>query len=77
MLKRLLIRQNKNTFIRRFGEIGYIVSQLTRHDRNYNDTGADFLEKISRDPKDIDIIVRELLPLYQDISFEELRTDFI
>ena len=77
MLKNLLIRQNKNTFIRRFGEIGYIVSQLTRHDRNYNDTGADFLEKISRDPKETDIIVRELLPLYQDISFEELKTDFI
>ena len=77
MSKSLLVKQNKYTFIRRYGNIGYITNQLTKHDRNYNETGADFLEKISRDPKEADIIVRELLPIYQDISFEELKTDFI
>ncbi len=71
------IRQTKDTFIRCYETIGYITNQLTKHDRNYNETGADFLEKINRDPKDIDIIVRELLPLYEDISFEELKTDFV
>jgi len=71
------IRQTKDTFIRCFGNIGYITNQLTKHDQNYNETGADFLHIISREPKEIDLIVNELLQLYQDISFEELKDDFI
>ncbi len=71
------IRQTKDTFIRRYGNIGYITNQLTKQDCNYNETGADFLEKINRLPKDIDLIVKELLPLYQDITFKELKADFI
>jgi len=73
----MLIRQTKDTFIRRFANIGYITNQLTKHDLNFNETGADFLDKISREPKEIDAIVNEILPLYQDISFEELKADFI
>jgi radical SAM protein with 4Fe4S-binding SPASM domain len=73
----MLIRQTKDTFIRRYGDIGYITNQLTKHDLNFNETGADFLEKISREPKEIDLIVNELLSLYEDISFEELKSDFI
>jgi len=73
----LLIRQTKDTFIRRFGNIGYITNQLTKHDLNFNETGADFLEKLSRVPKDIDLIINELLPLYNDISFENLKVDFL
>lgn len=73
----MLLRQTKDTFIRRFGNIGYITNQLSKHDRNYNETGADFLDKISREPKEIDQIVKELLQVYQDISFDELKTDFI
>ncbi len=72
-----LIRQCKDTFIRRFGNIGYIANQLTKHDRNYNETGADFLEKIQREAKDVDAIVRELLSLYQDVEFNELKADFL
>ena len=68
----MLIRQTKDSFIRRYGNIGYISNQLTKHDLNFNETGADFLDHISREPKDIDVIVNEILPLYQDISFEEL-----
>lgn len=73
----MFLRQTKDTFIRRFGNIGYINNQLTKHDLNFNDTGADFIEQISRELKDIDMIVNELIPLYQDISFEELKADFI
>ena len=72
----MLIRQTKDTFIRRFVNIGYISNQLTKHDLNFNETGADFLEQISREPKTVDTIVNEILPLYQDISFEELKADF-
>jgi len=73
----MIVRQAKDTFIRRFGNIGYITNQLTKHDLNFNETGADFLDSISREPKEIDKIVNEILPLYKDISFEELKTDFI
>jgi radical SAM protein with 4Fe4S-binding SPASM domain len=73
----MLVRQCKNTFIRRFSDIGYITNQLTKHDLSFNETGADFLDKIKRQPKDIDEIVHEIIPLYQDISFEELRSDFV
>lgn len=71
------IRQTKDSFIRTFGTIGYITNQLTKHDLNFNETGADFLKQISREPKEIDLIVQELLPLYHDVSFEELKADFI
>ena len=73
----MLIRQTKDTFIRRYGNIGYITNQLTKHDLNFNETGADFLDQICRLPKDTDAIVNELLPLYQGISFKELKADFI
>lgn len=73
----MLIRQTKDTFIRRYGNIGYVTNQLTKHDLNFNETGADFLDQIIREPKEIDTIVNEIHPLYQDISFEELKSDFI
>ena len=72
-----LIRQTKDTFIRRFGNIGYITNQLTKHDLNFNETGADFLAAISRKPKDVDTIINEVIVNYCDISFEELKADFI
>jgi radical SAM protein with 4Fe4S-binding SPASM domain len=73
----MLVRQTKDTFIRCYNNIGYISNQLTKHDKNYNETGADFLKKIGRNAKNIDLIINELLLLYQDVSFEELKTDFI
>ena len=73
----IFVKQNKDTFIRRYGDIGYITNQLTKHDRNYNFSGADFLDKLTRKLKEIEAVVYELLPIYQDISFEELKTDFI
>ncbi|MBU1632676.1 MAG: radical SAM protein, partial [Nanoarchaeota archaeon] len=72
-----LVRQCKDTFIRKFGEIGYISSQLTKHDRVYDSVGAVFLEKISRLPQKIDNIVDEILPLFIDVSREVLYQDFI
>ena len=52
----MLIRQTKDTFIRRYGDIGYITNQLTKHDRVFNETGGDFLESINRTPKRIDLL---------------------
>ena len=38
----MLVKQSKNTFIRFFDNKGYITNQMTRKDRLYNETGADF-----------------------------------
>lgn len=74
----MLLRQSKNTFIRFWDGCGYITNQMTRHDRMYNDIGADFLHGISRKSQTIDEIVAHLQTLYGDsVSPEKLRKDFI
>lgn len=72
----MLIKQSKNSYIRCTNRYGYIVNQLTKHDRVYNKTGADFLSKINREPQDIDAIVRSLVDEYEGVSYEELMDDF-
>jgi radical SAM protein with 4Fe4S-binding SPASM domain len=71
------VRLTKDSFIRCFGINGYITNQLTKHDLHYNETGTDFLDKITREPKEIDTIVTELISLYSDISYNDLKEDFI
>ena len=58
----MLIRQSKNTFIRIYdnGQLGYITNQLTRHDRTYSESGAYFLQQITRVPKNTEFIIDEL-----------------
>lgn len=74
----MLVRQSKNTFIRFIGDKGYITNQMTRHDRTYNETGADFLREINRQPQEVDDIVNRLQALYGDsIGHEELKAEFM
>lgn len=74
----MLVRQSKNTFVRFWDEYGYIMNQLTRHDRMYNDIGADFLHEITRQPQDVEIIINRLQSLYGDsVSKKKLRQDFL
>ena len=74
----MLVRQSKNTFIRLYDNVGYITNQLTRYDRSYNETGADFLSKISREPQEIENIILELYNLYGDsVALDKLNVFFI
>ena len=74
----MLVRQGKNTFIRSYFGKGYISNQLTRFDRIYNETGADFLNEISRIPQNVDDILDRLQALYGDsVTREALRVEFI
>ena len=75
----MLIRQSKNSFIRIYdeGKLGYINNQLTKHDRTYDEIGADFLAQLSRQPKTIEQIVDSLTLLYSDIDKKTLQEDFI
>ena len=73
----MLLRQTKNTFIRFIDQFGYITNQMTRHDRTYNETGADFLRQISRKPKTIAECVAHLQLEYgESVSPEKLERDF-
>jgi radical SAM protein with 4Fe4S-binding SPASM domain len=76
--RKMLIRQSKNSFIRIYdeGKLGYINNQLTKHDRTYDEAGADFLSQITRQPKGVDEIVNHLYTLYEDVEKETLRKDF-
>lgn len=74
----MLVRQSKNTFIRFNGEYGYITNQMTRHDRSYNETGADFLREINRVPQNVDDILQRLSALYgNSVSSQKLKDDFM
>ena len=75
----MLIKQSKNTYIRIYdnGTIGYILNQLTRHDRTYDETGADFLSLLSRQARDIEDIVNALCLMYKDAERSELYRDFM
>lgn len=74
----MLVRQGKNTFIRFYDEEGYIMNQMTRYDRVYNETGTDFLHEISRKATDVNIIVERLKNLYDEtVSKEMLYKEFI
>lgn len=73
----MLVRQSKNSFIRTTERYGYIVNQLTRQDRCYNETGADWLKEIKREPQNIDDIINRLLPIYEGVDYDTLRADFI
>ncbi len=72
------IKLSKNSFVRIYdnGQLGYITNQLTKHDRAYNETGADFLAQIKRQPRSIEECVESLCKLYCDATKEELAADF-
>lgn len=73
----MVYRQSKNTFIRFWDDCGYITNQMTRHDRMYNETGADFLHEICRVPQTIDKAIEHLQTLYgNSVSQEKLCADF-
>ena len=73
----MLIRQSKDTFIRTTKRYGYATNQLTRHDRVYDEFGADILNEISREPREVDDIVQHLLTIYEGVDFDALKTDVI
>ncbi len=72
-----LIRLSKNSFIRTTNRYGYITNQLTRHDRSYDEFGADLLREISREPREIDDIIKHLMTIYENVDFYTLKTDFM
>ena len=77
-MKDKYIKLSKNSFVRFYddGALGYITNQLTKQDRAYNETGADFLKQITRKPRTICECVEKLKCVYEDVSIVELENDF-
>lgn len=73
----MYIKQSKNSFIRTTEHYGYITNQLTRHDRCYNEFGADLLRELSRKPQKVDDIINRLLQIYEGVNYNTLRKDFM
>ena len=71
-----LVRLCADTFVRRYGECGYVTSQLFKRDRLYNETGADFLAALTRQAQSRDDLVAKLSALYADAPLQELTADF-
>lgn len=73
----MYIKQSKNSFIRVTKKYGYITNQLTRQDRCYDETGADWLREINREPQLIEDIVARILPQYEDVDYQTLYNDYM
>lgn len=75
--EQLLVRQCKDSFTRVFDDVGYITNQLTQRDYAYDDVGTVFLRQISRTPKKVSQIVKQLKALFSDVPEETLEADLL
>ena len=68
---------SKNSFIRILdeGRVGYIRNQLLNIDCLFNETGADFLREIKREPREELTILKNLKLIYCDVEDYELKND--
>lgn len=73
----MLVKQSKNSFIRCTDNYGYITNQLTRYDRVYNDSGAEFLRQLSHAPKDIKSMLLSLEEVYGQEAMDLVEKDFL
>ncbi|MBQ7169660.1 MAG: radical SAM protein [Synergistaceae bacterium] len=72
----MLVCLAEDSFVRTFGDVGYIVSQLTKQDRIYDINGKIFLQQLTRKPQDINEIVNSLMKIYTGADREEIAGDF-
>jgi len=73
----MLVKQNQDTFIRKFGSLGYITNQLTKKDRVYDEVGSIFLASLSRTAKSVDAIINEIFSQFADVTLDQLKPDVI
>ena len=72
----MLVCLTKDSFVRSFGDIGYITNQRTKQDRIFDINGKIFLQQLTRKPKDINEIIDALMKIYTGADREELAGDF-
>lgn len=72
----MLIKQNRDTFIRFYGDVGYIKNQRLDLDLVYNETGKYYLGQITREPQEFGGMVDRLVDLFIGASREIIEDDF-
>ncbi|MBQ3396344.1 MAG: radical SAM protein [Synergistaceae bacterium] len=72
----MLVCLANDSFVRTFGDIGYITNQLTRQDRIFDINGKIFLQQLTRKPKNINVIIDDLMKIYTGADREEIAEDF-
>jgi radical SAM protein with 4Fe4S-binding SPASM domain len=70
-----LYRLHQDAFVREIGPYGYLYSQLTKHDRTYNESGRDFLFALSREPQSFDALFGKIAAQYEDSAGDAIRRD--
>ncbi|MBT5988257.1 PqqD family peptide modification chaperone, partial [bacterium] len=73
----MLVKQSQDTFIRKFGDLGYITNQLTKKDRVYDESGSIFLTSLTRTAKSVDDITNEIFSQFADVSLDQIKPDII
>jgi len=73
----MLFRQKFDTFIRFYDGIGYIISKSNHSDRVVDKSGAVFLNAISRKPKQLEELCKEIAKEFADVSPADIVNDVV
>lgn len=67
----------KDCYFRRYGDIGLLIKPASSLEKVLNNTGALFIEHLSREPKSIDVIADELYEMFyqSNITRDEIKRD--
>lgn len=70
------IKLSKNTFFRKYNNIGYLYNQFTNMDVVLDEIGSVFMSEITRMPKSIQSIVKSISIHFVDAEINEIERDF-
>lgn len=71
----MLLKLSKNTFVRQYGEFTYILGRISSFDQMFCDAEI-FLRGITRQPREKEEILKEILAVYSDTAETTIRKDF-
>jgi len=74
---RMYYKQKFDTFIRVYDDIGYITNKSNFSDRVTDASGTIFLRALSREPKDINVLSKEIASAFLDVQPEQILDDII
>jgi MoaA/NifB/PqqE/SkfB family radical SAM enzyme len=73
--KPVLYRQKFDTFIRRYGDIGYITNKSDFGDRVVDASGAAFLAALSREPQTLEELCAKISKMFVGVEAADLAED--
>jgi radical SAM protein with 4Fe4S-binding SPASM domain len=73
----MLYKQRFNTFIRLYGDIGFITNRDNNNDRVFDKSGAIFIKPLSRTPRQLSDIVSEIANEFVNVDRSVLEKDVV